>query len=117
MRAALCRIGAAGQSLKHIMIDEGFGCCDSINIQRAHQVVYELMRTGKYVSIILMSHLDTVREISQKTIHIVRDEGRFSYIRYGANADLGKYVKAARASSDTTIDTSKKARGRPSKAK
>jgi DNA repair exonuclease SbcCD ATPase subunit len=115
MRAALCRIGAAGQSLKHIMIDEGFGCCDSINIQRAHQVVYELMRTGKYVSIILMSHLDTVREISQKTINIVRDEGRFSYIRYGVNAELNKYTKVVSTCSGT--NDGKKTRGRPSKIK
>ena len=83
MRAALCKIGAAGQALKHIVIDEGFGCCDASNIQRANEIVRELMERGGYKSIILMSHIDAIREVSQRTINIIRDEGKFSYIRHG----------------------------------
>ena len=80
MRATLCKIGAAGHSLKLLVIDEGFTCCDSSNIQHAKLILDSLIHVGGYSSIILMSHLDAVRELSEKTIHIHRS-GRSSYIR------------------------------------
>jgi DNA repair exonuclease SbcCD ATPase subunit/DNA repair exonuclease SbcCD nuclease subunit len=113
MRAALCKIGAAGQSLKHIIIDEGFGCCDAVNIQRAQHVVQELVRTGKYTSIILMSHLEAVREISNTTVNIVRDESKFSYIVYGGKSDVVKYTRDR----DTQVSEGVKPKGRPKGAK
>jgi DNA repair exonuclease SbcCD ATPase subunit/DNA repair exonuclease SbcCD nuclease subunit len=114
MRAVLAKIGAVGQSLRHIIIDEGFVCCDSSNIQKSHSILIELMRTGKYKSIIMMSHLEAIREISQKMVNIERDSGRFSYIRYGAKRQKLPVVSASGTSGSTSSPVPK-ARGRPKK--
>jgi DNA repair exonuclease SbcCD ATPase subunit/DNA repair exonuclease SbcCD nuclease subunit len=81
-RLALTRIGAIGQRLKHLFIDEGFTACDANNIEKIPVLMKNVKDYGRYSSIILMSHLDTVRECSQLTININRNDP-FSYIRYG----------------------------------
>lgn len=81
-RLALTKIGAIGQQLKHLFIDEGFTACDSNNIERIHMILKSIKNYGKYKSIILMSHLDAVRECSQVSINIERNDP-YSYIRYG----------------------------------
>ena len=81
-RLALTRIGAIGQRLKHLFIDEGFTACDTNNIEKIPVLMKNVKDYGRYSSIILMSHLDTVRECSQLTININRNDP-FSYIRYG----------------------------------
>jgi ABC-type polysaccharide/polyol phosphate transport system ATPase subunit len=125
MRTALSRIGAAGQSIKHLIIDEGFGCCDSNNIQRAQQIVRELMMRGQYKSIILMSHLDAIRDVSQSSINIKRDSGKFSYIQFGNPPKKYKKIKNTcngntgienTGNSNVNVETIEpKPRGRPRK--
>ncbi|NDB84814.1 MAG: hypothetical protein EB127_19215 [Alphaproteobacteria bacterium] len=118
MRTALSRIGAAGQSIKHLIIDEGFGCCDSNNIQRAQQIVRELMMRGQYKSIILMSHLDAIRDVSQSSINIKRDSGKFSYIQFGNPSKKYKKIKHTGNVGDNELNVSTiepKPRGRPRK--
>ena len=112
MRATLCKIGASGQSLKHLFIDEGFVCCDVSNIQQSERIVRVLMHYGRYRSILLISHLDVVRDISEKTINITRDTGKFSYVRYGKNKPKRKIVKRKKLANEVV---EKKPRGRPRK--
>uniref|UniRef100_A0A6C0CRQ9 Calcineurin-like phosphoesterase domain-containing protein n=1 Tax=viral metagenome TaxID=1070528 RepID=A0A6C0CRQ9_9ZZZZ len=81
-RITFSRIGAIGQQFKHLMIDEGFTACDNINIEKVPILLKSIMEYGKYHSIILMSHLDSVRDCSHKMIQIERQDP-FSYIRYG----------------------------------
>lgn len=81
-RLALTGIGALGQQFKHLMIDEGFTACDASNIEKVPVLLKSIMEYGKYHSILLMSHMDSVRECSQVSIHIKREDP-YSYIHYG----------------------------------
>lgn len=82
-RLALTRIGAVGQQLKHLFIDEGFTACDVNNIEKIPLLLQSMMTYGNYHSILLMSHLDSVRECTQQTITIERKDP-FSKIQFGS---------------------------------
>jgi DNA repair exonuclease SbcCD ATPase subunit len=79
-RIILTRIGAIGQQLKHLFIDEGFTACDSVNIEKVPVLLKSILKYGDYESILIMSHLDSVRECTSIHINIERKEP-FSYIR------------------------------------
>ena len=79
-RIILTRIGAVGQKLKHLFIDEGFTACDSVNIEKVPLLLRSILEYGSYKSIVIMSHLDSVRDCASINIHIERKEP-FSYIR------------------------------------
>ena len=111
MRCALAKIGAVGQSLKHIFMDESFVACDSSNILKVGDILNELIRVGSYKSIMLMSHLDAIREVAYKQINIQRDGGKFSTVQYGK--PYPKIKRGARKVGDVIIPP--KARGRPKK--
>lgn len=84
MRVALSRIGAVGQNLKHLFLDEGFTACDSVNIQKTSDLLNDIMVMAGYKSMILMSHLDTIRDASNIHIHVKRNpDGRSSNLQYG----------------------------------
>lgn len=79
-RIILTRIGAIGQQLKHLFIDEGFTACDSVNIEKVPVMLKSILKYGDYESILIMSHLDSVRDCSSIHINIERKDP-FSYIR------------------------------------
>lgn len=83
-RIILARIGAVGQQLKHLFIDEGFTACDSVNIEKVPQLLKSTLTYGEYASILLMSHLDSVRECTSIHINIDRADP-FSYIHFPKN--------------------------------
>lgn len=84
MRIALSRIGAIGQNVKHIVIDEGFTACDASNIQKVGSILRGLMAIGGYSSVLLMSHLEAIREVAETRIDIRRSEDdAFSNITWG----------------------------------
>jgi DNA repair exonuclease SbcCD ATPase subunit/DNA repair exonuclease SbcCD nuclease subunit len=84
MRIALSRIGAVGQNLKHMFLDEGFVACDVVNIQKTTGMFHDIMMFGGYKSILLMSHLETVRDAATVHINITRStDNRHSHIRWG----------------------------------
>jgi DNA repair exonuclease SbcCD ATPase subunit/DNA repair exonuclease SbcCD nuclease subunit len=105
-RITFSRIGAIGQQFKHLMIDEGFTACDNINIEKVPVLLKSIMEYGKYHSIVLMSHLDSVRDCSHKMIQIERQDP-FSYIRYGSPYPM---VSTTTTPQGTVL---KKGRGRP----
>lgn len=72
MRIALGRIGASGHNIKHFFLDEGFTACDSGNMKKSRYILEALMRLGDYQSIILVSHLDLVREIADINVQVER---------------------------------------------
>lgn len=80
-RIILARIGAVGQQLKHLFIDEGFTACDSVNIEKVPKLLKSILTYGEYSSLLLMSHLDSVRECTSIHINIERADP-FSYIRF-----------------------------------
>lgn len=79
-RIILTRIGAIGQQLKHLFIDEGFTACDSVNIEKVPVLLKSILKYGDYESILIMSHLDSVRDCTSIHINIERKDP-FSYIR------------------------------------
>ena len=108
LRLALARIGSIGQNIRHIYIDEGFTACDSINIEKSSLILKNIMNYGQYHSIILMSHLDIIRDIADIRVDINRGSSDiFSEIKWGS--EYPKYNKVKNEN-----DTIKK-RGRPSK--
>ena len=118
VRCALAEIGAVGQSVKHMFMDESFVACDSTNILKVRDILDELVRAGNYKSIIIMSHLDAIREVTSRHINIQRDSGKFSSIQFGR-----VYPKLKRGGKNTSVtettETTRapKARGRPRKTK
>jgi DNA repair exonuclease SbcCD ATPase subunit len=83
MRQALAAVGGAGNNLQHMFIDEGFTACDAQNIEKAHDVLRLLIGMGKYKSILLVTHLDSIKEAIPLKINIVRDNS-FSKLCYGS---------------------------------
>jgi len=109
LRIILTRIGAVGQQLKHLFIDEGFTACDSVNIEKVPLLLESILRYGDYESILLMSHLDSVRECSHVNINIDRKDP-FSSIQYGID-----YPDLPVFNNETGTIITKKGRGRPKK--
>ena len=109
-RIIFSRIGAIGQQFKHLMIDEGFTACDNINIEKVPVLLKSIFEYGKYHSIVLMSHLDSVRDCTHKMIQIERQDP-FSYIRYGSSYPVisttttpeGKVLKKGRGRPKTSV--------------
>lgn len=82
MRLALSRIGAVGQNVRHLFIDEGFTACDVANIEKVPQLLRGVLAYGGYESIVVMSHLEQVQEACDCRIDIER-KGMFSFVHYG----------------------------------
>jgi DNA repair exonuclease SbcCD ATPase subunit len=109
LRIILARIGAVGQQIKHMFIDEGFTACDSINIEKVPLLLESILKYGDYHSLLIMSHLDSVRECSHINIDIQRKDP-FSYIQYGL-----EYPEIHIYDSKTGSIITKPKRGRPKK--
>jgi hypothetical protein len=89
MRLALARIGAVGQNIKHMFIDEGFVACDTNNIQKTKDVLELIMTQGGHHSVLLISHLDTIKDITDVRVDVTRNlSANTSYIRYGKKMQL-----------------------------
>lgn len=110
MRIALARIGAVGQNVRHLFIDEGFTACDVVNIEKVPALLQGIMDHGGYQSILLMSHLEQVQEAAAMKIPIER-KGVFSFIHWGSEYPV---MEMEREQEKEAASTSKR-RGRPKK--
>ena len=113
MRLALSRIGAVGQNVRHLFIDEGFTACDVANIEKVPQLLRGVLTYGGYESIVVMSHLEQVQEACDCRIDIER-KGMFSFVHYG-DAYPTISVKKIEEANNTSSTTTTKKRGRPKK--
>ena len=107
LRLAFACIGATGQNIRHLFIDEGFVACDAFNLDKIQVMLKGMMEYGGYQSIFLMSHLDVIRDSANMIIDIQRS-GMFSSIQYG---DL--YPKLLKVAVD---GEEPKKKGRPKKS-
>ena len=85
LRMAFAKMGATGQNIKHLFIDEGFVACDIYNLDKVNTILQCLYTYGKYESIMLMSHLDTIRSAADICIDILqekKDDCVFSHITF-----------------------------------
>ena len=83
LRLAFACIGATGQNIRHLFIDEGFVACDAFNLEKVQTMLHKMMEYGNYINIILMSHLEAIRDAADLSIDIHR-EGLFSRIQWGS---------------------------------
>jgi DNA repair exonuclease SbcCD ATPase subunit/DNA repair exonuclease SbcCD nuclease subunit len=112
LRLAFACIGATGQNIRHLFIDEGFVACDAFNLEKVQSMLHKMMEYGGYSSIILMSHLEAIRDAADMSIDIHR-EGLFSNIRWGKayprltklTPGVNEVKKKGRPSKKTTIST------------
>jgi DNA repair exonuclease SbcCD ATPase subunit len=101
MRITLARIGAMSHNIRQFIIDEGFTSCDADNLARMPHFLECLLKNKDFDSILLMSHLDGIRECASVYVDILADD-TFSNIRYGKEYPLFNLINT-------------KVRGRPSK--
>ena len=83
MRAGLSRISAVGQHISALLIDEGFVAMDSVNIQKTRDILRGIMAYCGHRHLVLMSHLDVIRDSADVQVNIARREP-FSQIQFGA---------------------------------
>lgn len=80
VRITLSCIGASSVACDQLFIDEGFAACDKTHLERVPEFIENLLHL--YSSIIMVSHLDEVRDSASVHVNIQR-EGGISKIRYG----------------------------------
>jgi len=82
MRLALARLGACNVACEQLVIDEGFAALDAQNIAAVPDFLHEgVLGAGRFSSVLLVSHLEGVREAADLVISIGRDEGDLSVLR------------------------------------
>jgi DNA repair exonuclease SbcCD ATPase subunit len=78
MRLTLLRLGsiAGGCRVRHMILDEGFVGSDSDNLPRTGDVLRYMMAAGNLKSVLLISHLDAVRECADEWVEVVRPRAK-----------------------------------------
>jgi hypothetical protein len=94
-------------------LDEGFVACDSTNILKTKEIMELLMKIGDYKSIMMISHLENIRDIADTRIDVCRcPKNITSYIKFGA---ARKQLRKATSVGEGVTETPKKKGGRPRK--
>ena len=115
MRIALSCLGTNGINFETLFIDEGFTSFDNVNINKIQEIFDILLQ--KYNNIMIVSHMDLVRDMVESRIDIERnDTSATSRLQYGEIYPVYKKpidnTEAAFAS--VSVNTEKR-RGRPKK--
>jgi hypothetical protein len=95
MRVALSQLGACSSTCRQLIIDEGFVTLDGKNISHVPEFLHEgIIDTGRFSSVLLVSHLEGVREAADTIVpiktKIVRSsiggsDGTLSCVRYSSS--------------------------------
>lgn len=85
IRIALANL--AGIKCNQLFIDEGFVACDSDHLSRVPSFLINLLNI--YNSVVIVSHLDCIKEINSKQITISRNND-LSLIQFGNNKIIEK---------------------------
>lgn len=87
IRIAMSYLGATSVMCNQLFIDEGFVAGSSNNLEKIPEFIRGLL--GVYDSVFLVTHLDVVRQATEKTISIERLESqKLSRIQCGNNRKL-----------------------------
>lgn len=106
MRQALAMIGGSGNNLQHMFIDEGFTACDVRNIEKTHSMLNILIEMGHYKSILLVSHLESIKDVVPLKINIQRN-GAFTRLKYGEPYPIFKNTAIRRGRPSKSATTTK----------
>lgn len=91
MRIVLGRLGVAGIKNTQLFIDEGFTACDTLNLCNVPDVLNKLLEL--YSSVIIVTHLDELKNEIRSFINIDRDEEDGSRIQFGVLQNGGVVKK------------------------
>lgn len=76
MRVALSQLGACNVTCSQLLIDEGFVALDVTNISSVPDFLHDgILGTGRYNSVVLVSHLEGVREAADVIVSITAAGG------------------------------------------
>jgi len=81
VRITLSYLGASNVMCKQLFIDEGFVSADSENLEKIPEFIKSLI--GIYDSVLLVSHLDIIKDSGEINVFIKRSENRLSQIQFG----------------------------------
>ena len=81
MRIVLGKLGVAGIKNTQLFMDEGFTACDTMNLCNVPDVLNKLLEL--YSSVIIVTHLDELKNEIRSFINIDREEGGGSMIQFG----------------------------------
>lgn len=71
MRIALSQLGASASTCEQLIIDEGFVTLDAHNMSFVPDFLHEsIIETGRFASVLLVSHLEGVREAADAVVPI-----------------------------------------------
>ena len=110
MRIALGRVGACGMSPRQLFLDEGFTACDGDNLARVPEFLHNMLEL--YDSIVIVSHLEELKNCVDKSIPIIRDLKGSSQMQWGPEPQLSQPIPVT---VPTTGAAPAKKRGRPPK--
>uniref|UniRef100_A0A6C0BL08 Calcineurin-like phosphoesterase domain-containing protein n=1 Tax=viral metagenome TaxID=1070528 RepID=A0A6C0BL08_9ZZZZ len=82
MRISLSRMGCSHINNTQLIIDEGFTASDSSNLEKIPQFLHNLLDLYPN-GIILVSHLQIIRECAEITIDITKNDDKTSLLQYG----------------------------------
>lgn len=95
MRIVLGRLGVSGIRNTQLFIDEGFTSCDGENLQNIPYVLKKML--SMYSSVLLVSHLEELKNHVPSCIDISRDETLgLSCLRYGDKSSRYNFEKRER---------------------
>jgi hypothetical protein len=80
VRLALGTIGASGISPRQLFLDEGFTSCDSINLAKVPRFLETLLQI--FDGIVLVTHLEELKDVGNENIVIERTEDCISKLVY-----------------------------------
>ena len=90
LRIAINSIGASSIQCSQLFLDEGFVSADSINLSKIPDFISSLLNI--YGSVILVSHLDIIKESADISIAIKKDN-LLSQLSFGTIEDIKKSVQ------------------------
>jgi exonuclease SbcC len=79
IRTALSRVSSLPKS-DMLIIDEGFGALDAPNIESCTALLRSLTKTFR--SILIISHVDTVKDVVDNVIEISTSKGHDSQVKF-----------------------------------
>lgn len=74
MRIALAQLGACSHACRQLIIDEGFVALDGYHIAHVPEFLHDgILATGRFESVLLVSHLEGVKDAADVVVPITRD--------------------------------------------
>ncbi len=106
LRIVICSLSGSSIGSKQIFIDEGFVSADINNLSKVPLFIKSLLNI--YDNIVMVSHLDIIKDIANININITRDNNtKLSKILYGDNILMNANTSIVKAFTNTVTNCDK----------